>query len=636
MQEKDNIIECKESLANFINRIQSINDDNYNLTSRTEIYSLYKELYGKYVDLTAEVINKSFTPIEVKTIHLLEIGNSEEEKFNELIKTLKNNSQDTIIAVTDFIKKREGFDFLNSNANFENFSDEEIVNIFGSLFGVKVATECVTSLRKEKIGSVIGYALSGLCEEHLDEYKNSKSQKDIVSFLKDKINSSDVTVNYNYSERPDRVKIDCVINESMGIDDCTTRKKNKIDHCFINHKSKTIVFGLNTSYEDVEKQKFNFYQIHQVLNKVVNSETINDNKNKYFGYKIEPYYLMGGRFVADNKDLKQEIGRAFLKMFPKISSQDKQLLAQLPYYRLYANSPSEHATSIIPSYNSFIAGCDTLDIHQWQEKYKMNPNAMDHLSHVVNVLTKTTKLINNSNFSLDESGKQLALLYIKDIKDIGLSLGRGFKLQLDRSQYETIIKPFSNELESLVKKLDGNEYGSVVIDELVVFKKNFKNVEKYNEFVEESHSAKLKNIEFEYLPKEDKKIVVDENYLNKVADISSNLARHTSNGGMFLHNFAYMLRCVSNGEDIESAKLKLYATSQSYSAAKRSAQQGSTNGLIKEFIDASDFLLKQNITKPYYDKEVVKLNDFINEKLVVNDETLLHELSKKSKSSLTM
>lgn len=636
MQDTIDIVECKESLNHFIDKLKTVNEDSYNLTSRTEIYSLYKELYAKYIGLTPEVINNSFTPIEVKTIHILEMGNNEEEKFNDLIKALKSNSQETIFAVTDFIKKREGFDFINSNANFENFSDEEIVSIFGSLFGVKVATECVTSLRKEKIGSVIGYALSGLCEEHLEEYRTSNSKKDIVTFLKNKINSSDVTVNYNYSERPDRIKIDCVINESLGIDDCTTRKKNKIDHCFINHKTKTIVFGLNTSDEDVEKQKFNFYQIHQILNKVVNSETINDHKNKYHGYKLESYYLMGGRFVADNKDLKQEIGRAFLKMFPKISPQDKQLLAQLPYYRLYANSPSEHATSIIPSFNTFIAGCDTLNIHQWQEKHKFNPNPVAHLSHVVGVLTKTTELINNSKFSLDESGKQLALLYIKDIKDIGLSLGRGFKLELDQSQYETIIQPFYNGLESLVKKLEGNEYGSVVIDELVVFKKNFKSVDKYNEFVEESHSSKLKNIEFEYLPKEDKKIQIDDQYLNKVADIASNLARHTTNGFGYLNNFAYILRCMGNGEELESAKLKCYSTLQSFSTSKQAALRSSTNNLIKEFIEASGFLVKQAITKPYYDKEVVKLNEFINERLLVNDEALLHELSKKSKSSLTM
>lgn len=634
MQDAVDIVDCKESLDSFISKLHSINEENYDLTSRTEIYSLYKELYSKYLDLTPDIINKNFTPIEVKTIHLLEIGSNEEEQFNSLVKALKSNSQDTILAVTDFIKRREGFDFINSNSDFENFTDDEIVSIFGSLFGVKVAKECASTLRKEKVGSVIGYALSGLCEEHLEEYKNSNSKKDIVTFLKNKINASDVTVNYNYSERPDRIVVDCFVNEKLGIDDCTSRRKNKIDHCFINHNTKTIVFGLNTSDEEVERQKFNFYQIHQVLDKLVNSETINGSKNKYYGYKLDPYYLMGGRFVAEGNGLTQETGRAFLKMFPKISSKEKQLLAQLSFYRLYANSPGEHATSIIPSYNSFIAGCDTFAIHQWQEKYKLSPNPLDHLTHVVDVLTKTTKLINGSDLSLEGSGRVLALMYINDIKDIGLSLGRGFKLPLTELQYDKIIQPLYDELDSLVNKLKGNEYGSVVLDELITFKKNFKSADRYNEFVEDSHSAKLKNMEFDGI--EQKEIKIDSDYLKTVAEIATNLTKSTHNGALYLHNFAYMVKSVADGEDLETAKLKCYASKDSFSNSKKRAKLNSTNNLVKEFIDLTGFLLKQNISKDYYDREVGNLNKFINEQLLVNDPEVINKLSEKSRSTLKM
>lgn len=629
--EKLNLL--KTSLNNFLEKAKNIKED-YNQETKDIMFSLYKELYANYETIEPDLINKNFSNEEIRAIHFLRIGKEEEDKFDSLIKLIKKDSQGTIDAVTDFIKSRNGFELINNKDNFDDFTDDELVDIFGSLFGVKIAKDCIKSLKAEKVGSVIGYALSGLIEQHMKEYENN-SKQDIADYLKSKINESDVTVSYTYSEENNIKNITCDINEELGIDGCGTRPKNRLDHCFINHKDKRIVFGLSTSSATTDAQKFSYFQTYQVLNELVKTKVIEGKINKYHGYKVEPFYFMAGRFVADDEKKTQEIGGSFLKMFPNITKKEKTELAQLLFYSIYANSPSIKGTSAIPHFNSFISGCDTLDIHIWQEGFKKEQDSIKHLSHVAEKITKVAKILNNSNFSLDENGKTFALTYINDIQNIALSIGRGFKKKLDKNQYEEIIEPLYIELEKLQKKMDGNEYGSVAIDNLKNVAKNFKSINHYNEFVDDAHVVKEKEI----VLKNAKKTVfeLNRNNLEIVATIAELLSETTYNASKYLSNYSEILRDAISGSSVEDAKTIHYTTVASYNVSKNSAYHNATNKSIREFIKKSGFLIKKDMDSEYvmgerFGLQLQELNDFINNKLFDSHRMVLEKTMKQIQS----
>lgn len=629
MDNKEKIALLKESLGNFLNKVKNVEED-YSQNIKYEIFELYKELYGNYETIDEKLINEHFTNDEIRAIHFLRIGKENEDQFDNLVKLIKDNSQGTIEAVTEFIKSRRGFELINSKETFEDFTDDELVDIFGSLFGVKIAKDCVKSLKAERVGSVIGYALSGLCEQHLKEYNDNPNQ-DFAVFIKNKINESDVTVSFTYSTDENTKNITCDINEHLGIKE-GTRPKNRFDHCFINHHDKRIVFGLSLSALTTASQKFSYYQIYQVLEELVNTKVIDGVINKYYGYKIEPFYFMAGRFVADNEKKTQEVGLSFLKMFPNITQNDKTDLAQLIFYSLYANSPSVEGTAKIPLFNPFISGCDTLDIHLWQEKFKNDPNNLEHLKHVAYKMIKVTKILNNGNFSLDENGKTFSLTFINDIQNIVLSFGRGFKQMLDKDQYNDIISPLYKELETLKNKMFGNEYGSVAIDSLGRVTDYLESVDSYNKFVEKAHTVK----DLPIVLKNSKKDVFsfDKNNLEIIAEIAEQLSNTTYNASKFLNNYSGILRAVISGVPVEEAKQRYYSSVSSYNVSKNSAYYKATNKTIKQFIDKTSFLIKKNFDSEYtnswrFTAQLYELSDFINNTLFDSHRNVLEKTMKK-------
>lgn len=629
MNENEKLDLLKNSLSNFLGKVREVNED-YSQDVKYEIFQLYKELYRNYETIDDKLINCSFTNEEIRAIHFLRIGKEQEDKFDELVKLIKSNAQGTIDAVTDFIKSRKGFDLINSKETFENFTDDELVDIFGSLFGVKIAKDCVKSLKAERVGSVIGYALSGLCEQHLQEYNNNNNQ-DFAVFIKNKINKSDVTVSFTYSSDGTTKSITCDINELLGIKD-GSRPKNRFDHCFINHKDKRIIFGLSTSSATTDAQKFSYFQTHQVLNELVKTRLIDGKINKYYGYKIEPFYFMAGRFVADDEKRTQEIGGSFLKMFPQATKEEKTEMAQLLFYSIYANSPSTNGTSVIPLFNSFISGCDTLNIHLWQESFKKEQKPIDHLTHVAEKITKVTSILNKSNFSLDEGGKTFAFTYINDIQNIVLSFGRGFKQKLNQSQYNKIILPLYKELKVLKEKMDGNEYGSVAIDSLGRVAEHLESLDYYNKFVEKAHVVKdlpvvLKNSQKNIFQ-------VTKQDLELIATIAEQLSNATYNASKFLSNYAGILRCVISGVPVSDAKERYYSSVSSYNVSKNSACYSATNRVIWQFIEKTSFLIKKDFNSEYtkslrFDLQLNELNEFINNTLFDSYRPALEKTIKK-------
>ena len=278
-------------------------------------------------------INKNFTESEVKAIDCLSLGIDNNQKFNKLLEQFQKNNATSILNVVDFIKSRDGFELINTDGDFSKFSDEELVEIFGGIFGIQVAKDSVKALKAEKVGRVIGYALSELFSKDLTEFKKLKKQNpkvDLCDFLREKIQTQDYECSYIYNEIGNDLEIQCSINENNNASITEVRGRNRIDHCFVNHKTQTITFGQSTSNKDTETQGYSHFKAHLTLAHLVHKETIDGNPNQYYGYKLMPYLMLGGRFVVDNQNITQEQGRDFKKMLPNASKEDLKKIAQKP------------------------------------------------------------------------------------------------------------------------------------------------------------------------------------------------------------------------------------------------------------------------------------------------------------------
>lgn len=296
---KQSVPALKNALNSFLSDVSNVNKFNHS-QKEPYIYSKYKELHFMYEKVDIDSISTKFSADEMKAIHFLHLGQKEEAKFDELVNLIQGNAKDAILAVSDFIKSNDGFrliDDLGKSLEDENYPDE-ITQIFGSSLGTEITEECVKSLMTEKVGSVIGYALGRFCEEDYEEYQHTKHQKDWNTFLKEKIRSRDITASYTYDESENGIAITCKINENVGLTGSTVRGKNIIDHCFIDHKNKKIIFGFSSSDKTMKDQQFTHQKVYKILQAVVGAEIFNGEPNKYYEYKLEPFAFTTGRFVA--------------------------------------------------------------------------------------------------------------------------------------------------------------------------------------------------------------------------------------------------------------------------------------------------------------------------------------------------
>ena len=630
MNQKE-ILGIKEDLGNFLLKIKDVREEDYDEKAKNSLYLEYKELYSLYLNIPTDEIAKNFTTSDVKVINLLKLGMKNEQDFNQLIEKIGSNLSDTAISVASFIKSRQGFELINTDSDFSKYSDDELVTLFGSIFGIQMAGDCVRSLRAEKVGRVVGYALSGLCEQHFVEYadlqKKDKNAPPLVDFLKNKIQESDVEGSYVFNEKPDGLDVSCLINDKKHASITDVRGRNRVDHCFVNHKTKAIVFGQSTSNKDTEGQGYSFYKGYVAFKNLVEREMVNGSPNPYFGYRLEPYYFLGGRFVADGADVKQQKGRDFLKMISGASLKEKEELAQLQYFSLFANAVGQEMVNVLPKYNVFIAGCNTEPIYMWQQmalgkcnnEHEMNREVF---GKTVECLNNVSKTLNKSEISLTEWGKHDLNRNLVDIVNIGNGMFINFNKEISMSEYNEKIKPLHRSLTELVEKIKPNAsyFGNSVVNDLNRFAKSIRSVEIFNENMAEAILPEVSKVNWIEPPVLEKK-VVKKDELGVLSGIADYLSTQVNLGSAFLENYSNILSDVFiSGYSPQEAKDGYYSTRESFNASSLQARKKlrmAGHGVVADFIDKSLFLLKKDeyVMESRYEKQLSKLMDFVDNDL---------------------
>lgn len=534
------IEQLKINLHNFLEKIKEIKENEYNEKTKNSVFLDYKELYYIYSNLTEEEVTKNFSINERKAIDCLKLGLENENEFNKLILQFKKNSNESALNVIEFIKSREGFDLINKDDDFSKYSEEELVEIFGGLFGLKLSKDCVKSLKAEKIGRVIGYALSGNFNQDILEYEELKKQNKKLEksdFLKDKIQSSDKECSYVYNEDGSNLEISCSINEFKNAKITETRTGNKIDHCFINHKEKVITFGQSTGNPDTESQGYSYHKAYFTLRNLVEKEEIDGKTNPYFGYKLRPYLLLGGRFVIDDKTINKEKGRDFKKMLPNSSQKDLEKLNQMQYFRLFGNAVNKEQVNSLSLFNVFIAGCETLNLYEFSEKMALIKSEEEKnklcFSMVVNHLSEVCDILSNNDLSFATGAKGYLSLFLEDIHSVSNKIFTNFNFKLNDEEYNENILKLNQSISKLIEKLKpvSGEFGNEIINSLRKVNKNFSSLNSYNDEIENVIYAKFENIYWKNNKENTQTIKINLYDLYCVLDVAKHIESKMGNEG---------------------------------------------------------------------------------------------------------
>lgn len=378
-----------------------------------------------------------------------------------------------------------------------------MVEIFGGLFGVQIAKDCIKSLKAEKIGRVVGYALSNLFSNDIIEFtelKKKNSNVDFCAFLKEKIQKSDFECSYIYNEKGNDLEIFCAINEFKNANITEIRGRNRVDHCFVNHKEKFITFGQSTSNKNTESQGYSYFKGYLTLKHLVSMEKVDGGPNPYFGYILKPYLMLGGRFVVDDETVTQEKGRDIKKMLPNAIKNDLETLGQMQYFRLFGNAVNSEQVNSLALFNVFIAGCNTLNLYEFSEKVAALTSENDKnklcFSVITNYVKNVCEILSNNDLSFSMGGKGDLALFLDDINSISEKLFVNFNHKLTRSEYDKSISPLHKSINNLRDKIKpiAGQFGNDVLNKLRIINKNLSSLEIYNDEIKNCDLAPISSI----------------------------------------------------------------------------------------------------------------------------------------------
>ena len=352
------IQELRDFLQHFIQAIQNVNENDFDEHQR--IHNQYRELYYVYSQLSDEEIAVYFEAAEIKLIQYFHLGMEYENQFNELLHKVQTDLESTIA----FIGSNKGFHLLNSSKKeLEDYSEDELRVLFGSLFGIQLSKECVKSLRAEKIATILGYALSGRFEQLKPSLTGLTDAEKLDALRKD-IHQQEVCMKYFYKEIDNglEVGIDFEGRKNANKTKNTVSPKGEPDTCFVNPLTKTVHLGFATANLNTMQQGYAFYKAYisaKTLTELSHFE--NGAINAWGGYTLKPYMLLNSPFSLESDDYQS--GSRFKDMLKQCSVTELKLINQLPWLRVVANCANKEHLEAVIEHDIYMLGCDTSNIN---------------------------------------------------------------------------------------------------------------------------------------------------------------------------------------------------------------------------------------------------------------------------------
>jgi hypothetical protein len=449
--------------------------------------SEYRILFDSYRELGNDWINENLLPRQIKAVNFLALGLSADEAFvSAATKYFTPNADETAIAMATFAKAREAFNLVHVSQTPSGPALDELVKMFGSVLGVEVTEGFVMSLRTERMGSILGYALSGLVTADMERWnsnvdgiqakfkgKNGKPDRD--KFLAEVIRGSDKEMVFDFKNDlngPSKsFKTGCRINMESGAPE-GIRGRNRPDHCFvcpphIDHAGNSvpgrITLGTSTASLSAEGRGYSFATALAATRAMTECEG-----HQFSGYEVNSYCCLKGSLPTTKLDGSSENKHGVVKMLSKsgekgeaLTQEQIVLLAQVQFLSFFSSSdPSDLVAKNLRGINPHILGCDTLELYELMRR-QANPLPGDRTLSlwIISRASKVASLLAQDNLAVgfDVSGQSTLLPILDTLLGVSKNHFKSFPLgahqKLDDTEKQLLFD-FGANLLKLYKRLD--------------------------------------------------------------------------------------------------------------------------------------------------------------------------------------
>lgn len=352
------------------------------------LYQKYRKLHRQARTLPLKGVLRQASADQKLMVRFLELGKENYDSFmRDLVVHIQPSAQDTAVAVADFLKSPAAFRHLRARLQSEDspslsaeeleqegLDREAVRRIVGSMLGVEVSEKFVLSIRGEMAGKLVTYSLSGLCEDDLKAWDNPAVRKQWDSrddYLLDCIRRHDTVLAYEMGEHDPQTStypIACVLFPET--EEGRRRPSHQADSCMVNHRTKVIVFGAQTtSNEHDAGQAMSAVRMFSALQQLVKQPTLGEDgvPNPHYGYSVIPSFLHAGYFPADRTEGKRATGQAFLDTLEaageRLNDEDRQALARQAFFNVFSEeNPNPSLAAVWAQFNVQVCGADTLQL----------------------------------------------------------------------------------------------------------------------------------------------------------------------------------------------------------------------------------------------------------------------------------
>lgn len=464
-----------DQLRFFITRVRAVQADRTQSQEDklNDLKNTYRDLHFIFEKIKKAEIVKNFSEKDAEVIEFLKLGEKNNKVFERLALLVSANPENPALTLAKFIKSREGFDEINVKLSSKN--DEHLKEVFETLFGVELAANCVQAFRAEKVGSFIGYALSGLHKEHIEQWKKDRRSVDekgsLSQYIIAQISRSDGAFEYTKVDKGEEYGYHAQVNP-LGVRHSSVRVSETADHCFVNNREKKLVLGFSTSASKTPSQQGQaYFDALEAAKCLVAQEYVNGQPNSYYGYTVEPYYFSTGYMVSniDRQDLKeghkesigQVRGREVINKTLQSSDQELSDYAQSAFLAISLNGGHPKAFVSFFLHNLFLAGTDTEDCYEFS-KVLAATNDFDKQSEmtrefVCRKFASTLKVLNKSGLSQEyesaaKTGRESFLLTAQNVLAALKGLPHMSDIPLTQADYNSFVSPFLEQADVFVKK----------------------------------------------------------------------------------------------------------------------------------------------------------------------------------------
>lgn len=367
--------EKRESFVNFLSSIKECNDENSPLYS-SYLNHIYRELKIMFSEDSIEDIAK-ICDADISLLQFLKFGTKYDQKqrLKPILQlVLDNPSKSSDILISEFVKSPDGLLFSQQFLNQKSLSPKQVEDFFGGMIGYKVISKIAASYEFEKLGSLIGFVLSG-------NFNQALSMANSEGIVDEELQAQYIYKEYLKSDKllkcgQNGIPYDQNTAELLSLSPEKTngvRTGNFVDHCFVNKETKTLHIG-NTTLGPINNQGDSFIKFYLATNRMVQSEYREDGTpNPYYQYSISPFYILKSLFSSEKIEMSGHyIGRrAHEKAFVQeiedglaaLSKDEINALGQLQFIGALGNISDPASVLIAFSHNPQLFGIDTLDFY---------------------------------------------------------------------------------------------------------------------------------------------------------------------------------------------------------------------------------------------------------------------------------